>query len=158
MALGFNCPGARPRLHSTYGVGCYMSRDWRRTCSICCPPFSATSCNRVTACSTTDLSVSGVTARMRCVMRAFNSARFAIGALNTLSFRYPHSQKSHGLRSGDLGGQAVGKLRLITLVSPKCSVSSLFTGSAMCGGAPSCIKTTPPTPTLSKGWNNVGAQ
>ncbi|GBN69902.1 hypothetical protein AVEN_62901-1 [Araneus ventricosus] len=51
-----------------------------------------------------------------------------------------HRQKSQGFRSGDRGGQAVGKLRLIILSSPKCRFNSYFTGVAMCGGAPSCIK------------------
>ncbi|GBM48658.1 hypothetical protein AVEN_34086-1 [Araneus ventricosus] len=54
----------------------------------------------------------------------------------SFDFKDLHNEKSQSVISGDLGGHACGKNRLIMGSSPKLSVS----GTTICGGAPSCIK------------------
>ncbi|GBN08572.1 hypothetical protein AVEN_264852-1 [Araneus ventricosus] len=65
----------------------------------------------------------------------------------------PHSQKT---RSGDHGGQAVGKWRLIILSFPKCRFNSCFTGVAMCGGVHNNCAIY--TSTLLQCWNELVSQ
>ena len=76
---------------------------------------------------------------MFCLIRAFNLSKFAIGQLYTTFLRQPYNQKSQGLRSGDLGGQAVEQWRLISRFL-KWLFSSYMTRFAMRGGVPSCMK------------------
>jgi hypothetical protein len=64
-----------------------------------------------------------------------------IGRMQTSSFTKPHRIKSRGVRSQDCGGQEVDPPQPI-----HCSGSSLFkdvvTSFCICGGTPSCSKTT----------------
>ena len=55
-------------------------------------------------------------------------------------FRYSHSQKSQGFKSGNLEGQAVGNCWLMILSSLRWRQSNCFTQRAICGRVPPCIK------------------
>jgi hypothetical protein len=61
-----------------------------------------------------------------------------ITAEYTKAFRYPHSQKSRGLRSGDYAGQLTGPPHPIRC-SPKVWFRYCLTMGRKLGGAPSCM-------------------
>ncbi|GFV51548.1 hypothetical protein TNCV_3260881 [Trichonephila clavipes] len=68
-------------------------------------------------------------------MLSIKSDRDMMGSQQTMTLRYPYSQKSQGFKSRDLGGQAIGK------PLPNWRWSICFTQRAMWGGAPSHINT-----------------
>ena len=74
-------------------------------------------------------------------MLSLRSNRDVMGSRWTVALRYPHSQTLHRFKSGDLRAQVIGNCWLIILSSSKWRWISCFTQRAMCGGAPSCIKT-----------------
>ncbi|KMQ81420.1 hypothetical protein RF55_26375 [Lasius niger] len=73
---------------------------------MCCPSFKSTAVRRVTTPFTAFSSISCVMADTFWRMASFSAASDAGWSRYTFDFRNPHSQKSQGVRSGDLGGHA----------------------------------------------------
>jgi len=70
------------------------------------------------------------------VIRARSSSKLAgRGGIKTLSFTYPHKEKSRGVKSDDRGGQAIFPPRLIQATNVRLSYE--VTSRWKCGGAPS---------------------
>ena len=64
---------------------------------------------------------------------------FSGGGVYTTDFKWPHKNKSCGVRSGDLAGHSTSPLLPIHFPGNIPS-SHCRTGTALCGGAPSCLK------------------
>ncbi|GBN75813.1 hypothetical protein AVEN_148829-1 [Araneus ventricosus] len=75
-------------------------------------------------------------------MASFSSTKVVGEPLYTRDFKYPHNQKSAGVKSGDREGHLNLQFRLITRCSVKGSNRNVLTSRAKWGGEPSCMKVT----------------
>ena len=95
-----------------------LSKD-KVQCPSTCPPFLSTQ-----ACALVLMALIARRITPLCCRRASTSAMILSrrspmsrgGVVKTLLFRYPHKKKSHGVRSGDLGGHSVGWCTAKTLL------------------------------------------
>ena len=76
--------------------------------------------NRINVCSTAPQNISGEMLATSLAMLIFNLQRVLVFRWQTLSSRLPHNQKSHGFKSGDLGGRTFWNARLMFRVFSKC--------------------------------------
>ena len=106
--------------------------------STCPPPLSTHSWHRRLMSFTARRMVPGFcrNTSTSCSILCCKSCRLRGGVTNTLSFRYPQRKKSHGVRSGDLGGHSTGWLIAITR-SLKSSLRRSRTAMRQWAGAPS---------------------
>ncbi|GFS45599.1 hypothetical protein NPIL_555701 [Nephila pilipes] len=97
-------------------------------CSTCPPPQGITHCRRVTNPATAESRMTGCIHGSWQRIAPFNSAELDGRDSYTRGFKYPHSQRSAGIRSG---GHRKLQCLLMILSSPNICIKNSLTGLAV---------------------------